>query len=162
MANVQLQVKFTTNRLGTQNLVHIGFKFQTKNRRRDRTYWKCSTINCPATINTHNNLPTKVADYHNHPADHMTLKVDDVLQQMKTRCRNELTLVPAIYEEQLVKLRHTEWNEETKQLVEHMHVQLFSSVEASTSFLACFQCFLLSSFYLVWIMLRLIRRPTVV
>ena len=55
----------------------------------------------------------------------MTLKVDDVLQQMKTRCRNELTLVPAIYEEQLVKLRHTEWNEETKQLVEHMHVQLF-------------------------------------
>jgi hypothetical protein len=44
----------------------------------------------------------------------MTLKVDDVLQQMKTRCRNELTLVPAIYEEQLVKLRHTEWNEETK------------------------------------------------
>jgi hypothetical protein len=78
-----------------------------------------------ATINTHNNLPTKVADYHNHPADHMTLKVDDVLQQMKTRCRNELTLVPAIYEEQLVKLRHTEWNEETKQLVEHMHVQLW-------------------------------------
>jgi hypothetical protein len=54
--------------------------------------------------------PTKVADYHNHPADHMTLKVDDVLQQMKTRCRNELTLVPAIYEEQLVKLRHTEWS----------------------------------------------------
>ena len=42
------------------------------------------------------------------------------------------------------------------------HVQLFSSVEASTSYLACFQCFLLSSFYLVWIMLRLIRRPAVV
>ena len=37
------------------------------------------------------------------------------------------------------------------------HVQLFSSVEVSTSYLACFQCFLLSSFYLVWIMLRLIR-----
>ena len=37
------------------------------------------------------------------------------------------------------------------------HVQLFSSVEVSTSYLACCQCFLLSSFYLVWIMLRLIR-----
>ena len=71
----------------------------------------------------------------------MTLKVDDVLQQMKTRCRNELTLVPAIYEEQLVKLRHTEWNEETKQLVEHMHVQLFSSVEASTSLSRMFSVF---------------------
>jgi hypothetical protein len=68
---------------------------------------------------------------HDDQEDLITLKVDDVLQQMKTRCRNELTLVPAIYEEQLVKLRHTEWNEETKQLVEHMHVQLFSSVEAS-------------------------------
>ena len=70
-----LQVKFTTNRLGTQNLVHNGFTFQGKNRRGDRVYWKCSTItsqcknrrgdrlywkcstsNCPATINTHNNV----------------------------------------------------------------------------------------------------------
>ena len=50
----------------------------------------------------------------------MTLKVDDVLQLMKTRCRNELIPVPAIYEDELVKLRNTEWNEETKQLVEHI------------------------------------------
>ena len=31
----------------------------------------------------------------------MTLKVDDLFQQMKIRCRNELTQVPAIYEEEL-------------------------------------------------------------
>ena len=41
------------------------------------------------------------------------------------------------------------------------HVQLFSSVEASTSYLACVEYFLLSSFYLVWKMLRLIKRPGV-
>jgi len=50
MANAQLQVMFTTNRLVSQNLVHNGFKFQVKNRRGDRVYWKCSTSNCPATI----------------------------------------------------------------------------------------------------------------
>ena len=42
------------------------------------------------------------------------------------------------------------------QLKEMKHVQLFSSVEASTSYLACFQRFLLSCFYRVWIMLRLL------
>jgi len=75
----------------------LSFKRRTDG---ERVYRKCSTSNCPATINTHKNLPTKVVDYHNHPAYHMTLKVDDVLQQMKTRCRNELTQVPAIYEEE--------------------------------------------------------------
>jgi hypothetical protein len=44
MANAQLQVKFTPNRIGMQNLVHNGFKFQTKNRRGDRVYWKCCTL----------------------------------------------------------------------------------------------------------------------
>ena len=39
MANAQLQVKYTTNRLGTQNLVHNDFKLQAKNRRGDRSYW---------------------------------------------------------------------------------------------------------------------------
>ncbi|CAC5391292.1 unnamed protein product [Mytilus coruscus] len=66
MANAQLQVKFVTNRLGNQNLVHNGFKFQAKNKKGIRTYWKCSTANCPATTNTLNNIPTKVSANHNH------------------------------------------------------------------------------------------------
>jgi hypothetical protein len=53
---------------------------------------------------------------------------------MKTRCRNELIPVPAIYEDELVKLRNTEWNEETKQLVEHIPtVTLFNSYEKNVS-----------------------------
>lgn len=60
MANLLLQVKFVTNRLGSLNLVHNGFKLQAKNRMGERTYLKCSTANCPATINTLNNIPTKV------------------------------------------------------------------------------------------------------
>ena len=85
MANAPLQVKFVTNRLGkNQNLLHNGFKFQAKNRRGERTYWKCSTANCPATINTLNNLPTKVSAYHNHGSDQMHLKVDEKTQKDPT------------------------------------------------------------------------------
>ena len=45
-------------------------------------------------------------------ADHMTLKVNDVLQQMKTHCRNELTPVPAKYEEELKQLKQRLHNQE--------------------------------------------------
>ncbi|CAG2215508.1 unnamed protein product [Mytilus edulis] len=120
MANAQLDIKFTTNRLGNQNLVHNNYKFQIKSRRGDRCYWKCSTRNCPATVNTHNNIPTKVDANHNHPSDRMQLRVDDVLQRMKSRCKDELTAIPTIYEEELVKLRDREWNDDTHQLVEHI------------------------------------------
>lgn len=120
MANAILQVKFVTNRLGNQNLVHNGFKFQAKNRRGERTYWKCSTANCPATINTLNNIPTKVSANHNHESDNVQLKVDVVLQSMKKRCIDELTPVPTIYEEELVKLRTDDWNDDTQELVENI------------------------------------------
>ncbi|CAG2234659.1 unnamed protein product [Mytilus edulis] len=102
MANAQLQVKFVTNRLGNQNLEHSWFKIQAKNKRGIKTYWKCSTSNCPATINTLNNIPTKISANHNHGSDPMQLKVDDVLQRMKVRCTNELTPIPIIYDEELV------------------------------------------------------------
>ncbi|VDI54109.1 Hypothetical predicted protein [Mytilus galloprovincialis] len=120
MANAQLQVKSNTNRLGNKNLVHSGFKFQAKNKRGIRTYWKCSTANCPVTINTLNNIPTKVSANHNHGSDHMQLKVDDVLQRMKVRCTNELTPIPTIYEEELVKLRTDDWNDDIQELVENI------------------------------------------
>ena len=61
----------------------------------------------------------------------MSLKVDDVLQQMKTRCRNELALVLAISEEELVKLHNTEWNEHTKQLVSTYLLYSHANVECT-------------------------------
>ncbi|VDI07548.1 Hypothetical predicted protein [Mytilus galloprovincialis] len=93
-----------------------------KSRRGDRCYWKCSTRNCPAatTTNTHNNIPPKVDDNHNHPSDRMQLRVDDVLQRMTSRCKDKLTAIPTIYEEELVKLRNREWNDDTHQVVEHI------------------------------------------
>ncbi|VDI03734.1 Hypothetical predicted protein [Mytilus galloprovincialis] len=50
----------------------------------------------------------------------MQLKVDDVLQRMKVRCTNELTPIPTIYEEELVKLRTDDCNDDTQELVENI------------------------------------------
>ncbi|CAC5375503.1 unnamed protein product [Mytilus coruscus] len=129
MANAQLEISFVTNRLGNQNLVHNGFKFQIKSRRGERCYWQCSSRNCPATINTCNNLPTKVSPNHNHQSDRMQLQVDEVLKRMKDRSKEELTAIPTIYEAELVRLRNPEWNDATQQLVEN--VPTFQSCKTS-------------------------------
>ena len=50
----------------------------------------------------------------------MQLKVDEVMQRMKVRCTDELTPVPSIYEEELVKHRTDDWNDDTQQLVENI------------------------------------------
>ncbi|CAC5369076.1 unnamed protein product [Mytilus coruscus] len=39
---------------------------------------------------------------------------------MKSRWKDELTAIPTIYEEELVKLRDREWNDDTHQLVIHI------------------------------------------
>lgn len=121
MANASLDTWFTTNRLGNHNLIHNGYRFQVKLSGGDRCNWQSSTHTCTATINTHNNLPTNVSAHHNHPSDSMELKVNDILhvQCMRDRYKDELTPIPTtcIYEEELVKLRNHEWNDESYQLV---------------------------------------------
>ena len=49
----------------------------------------------------------------------MQLKVNDILQCMRDRCKDELTPITttSIYEEELVKLRNHEWNDDIHQLV---------------------------------------------
>ncbi|KAL5014241.1 hypothetical protein ScPMuIL_008511 [Solemya velum] len=39
---------------------------------------------------------------------------------MKDRSRDELTPIPTIYEEELVKLRNREWNDDTQQLIQQI------------------------------------------
>ena len=42
------------------------------------------------------------------------------MQQIKKRCREETTPVPTIYEQEVVKLRNPEWNDESQQVVEKL------------------------------------------
>lgn len=50
----------------------------------------------------------------------MQLKVDEVLQKMKVHCTDEITPVPTIYEEELVKLRNDDWDDDTQELVKNI------------------------------------------
>jgi hypothetical protein len=38
-----------------------------------------------------------------------------VMQTMKQRAKAEVTSIPTIYEEELIKLRTPEWNDDTRQ-----------------------------------------------
>ncbi|VDI61105.1 Hypothetical predicted protein [Mytilus galloprovincialis] len=95
-------------------------KFRVKTRRDERVYWICTTRNCPATLNTRNNIPTKLPNGHNHDSHKVKLKVDEILQTIKKRCREETTPVPTIYEQEVIKLRNPEWNDETQEVVENL------------------------------------------
>jgi len=120
MANAQLDIRFVTNRLGNQNLVHNGYKFRVKYRRRNRCYWTCTTSNCPATMNTLDNIPTKMPTEHNHPNHQTELKVEEVLRVIKKRCGEDTLPIPSIYEEEVCKLRNREWDEDMLKVVEQL------------------------------------------
>ena len=43
------------------------------------------------------------------------IEVMKVMQTMKQRAKAEVTSIPTIYQEELVKLRTPEWNDDTRQ-----------------------------------------------
>jgi hypothetical protein len=43
------------------------------------------------------------------------IEVMKVMQTMKQRAKAEVTSIPTIYEEELIKLRTPEWNDDTRQ-----------------------------------------------
>ena len=106
MENAQLQaLQYVQNKFGRESLVLGGRRFRVKNRYNDRVYWRCSIPACPATVNTHQGHPVKFGLPHNHPANQPKIEVMKVMQTMKQRAKAEVTPIPTIYEEELI--RHT-------------------------------------------------------
>lgn len=129
MANAQLQITFVDNECCGQSLVYQDYRFQVKNRRNDRAYWRCSTRTCPATIRTLNNIPIGFNLVHNHPPNPAKLEANKVLQFIKKRCREEITPVPTIYKQEIAKPRTPEWNDDTQRMVEQLPT--FPSLKSS-------------------------------
>jgi hypothetical protein len=108
MASAQLDVSFIENESGDQSLVYQGHRFQMKNRRHERVYWRCAVRTCPATIRTLNNIPVGFYLIHNHPANEAKLEAKKTLLYIKRRCWEETTPVHAIYDQEIAKLRTLE------------------------------------------------------
>ncbi|CAC5392834.1 unnamed protein product [Mytilus coruscus] len=122
MANVQLQpLQYIQNKFGRDSLVLGGHRYSIKNRRNNnRIYWRCTVSTCPATVNTYEVHPIKFGPPHNHQANSNKIEVSKILQTMKQRAKTEVTPMPKLYEEELVKLRHPDWTDDTKQIVEQL------------------------------------------
>ncbi|CAC5361063.1 unnamed protein product [Mytilus coruscus] len=109
-------------KFGRESLVIVGHRtcFSVKNQRNNRVYWRCTIPTCPSTVNTCEGHLVKKGLPHNHQANQSKIEVIKIMQTMKQRAKKEDTPIQSIYEEELVKLRTPEWNDNTKQIVEQL------------------------------------------
>ena len=121
MANAQLHaLEFVKNKFGRDSLVLDGYRYRVRSQRNSRIYCRRVVNTCPATINTHDQHLVKRGYQHNHTSNQPKIEVMQVLQTMKKRSRYEVTPISTIYEEEAVKLRTPEWNDETRQTMEQL------------------------------------------
>ena len=90
MAFAQVQVKFIPNNQGTQNLSFNGYLFRMKNNNGERIYWRCTVKDCPATINTQNNIPAGFGHRpHNHPSNQAKIDSKQIIITICNRAKSE-------------------------------------------------------------------------
>ena len=105
-------MKFITTQKGEPALIFNGSHF-TLNRKMDTgvIYWRCVKRTCPARITTQDEELLQQTAGHNHPVDAVDCEVQAIRSQMRKRAREEITPIPAIYNEQLISLNtHPERN----------------------------------------------------
>lgn len=121
MANAQINVKFITNQKGGQNLAYNGFIYRIIRRNGDKSFWKCAVRNCPGSLSALNNIPVGFGrQAHNHPADEANVVAQQIRNIINKRCIEEVRPIPAIYEEELSKLRDNEWDDTAKSVVQRL------------------------------------------
>ena len=121
MANAQLHaLEFVKNKFGRDNLVLGGYRYIVRSQRNSRIYWRCVVNMCPATINTHDQHLVKRGYQHNNTSNQPKIEIMKVMQTIKKRSRYKVSPIPNIYEEEAVKLRTPEGNDETRQTVEQL------------------------------------------
>jgi len=104
MANEQVHVDFLENGRGGFYLLKDGYKYSIRSRRNDRCYWRCVNRDCRGTVTTLNNIPIAFGQDHNHPSDYLGLAAAAFINTVKNKCREEVTPVTAIYDEEIQNL----------------------------------------------------------
>lgn len=81
-------------------------------------------------MNTHNGNIVKFGHLHNHQPEHEQQKVNEILESIKKRCREEIIPVPTVYEEEVSKVRTPEWDDDMHHMVEQL--QTFHECKTSS------------------------------
>ncbi|XP_060070749.1 uncharacterized protein LOC132550676 [Ylistrum balloti] len=116
MAGVMLHVDFLETYRGGRHLVWNGFIYRHNNKRDTWISWKCTEKNCKATLCTRDDVPTKIGQVHNHLPDQAAVECKKIMNNVRTRVKTELHPLPAIYDEEISKLRTTPWDAQSKKI----------------------------------------------
>ncbi|WAR15649.1 hypothetical protein MAR_005754, partial [Mya arenaria] len=120
MANAQVQIRFVNNQKGGESLLISGFRFNMKSCKPDRIYWSCCQQGCGTRATTVDGRLTKHTDNHTHPPNNVDNDIRNIMGDIRKRCRDELTPIPTIYEEEIANIRGKDWDEETEQMARHI------------------------------------------
>ena len=102
LISLQSTIEFITTTKGKPALICDGRRL-TLNRRMENgvCYWRCAKRTCPARITTEGNDLKHQTAPHNHAVD---TQVKTIQSDMRKRAREEITPVPAIYNDHLIRL----------------------------------------------------------
>ena len=100
-----MAMEIITTQKGGEALIWQGCKF-TLNRKmvNGKKYWRCAKRICPARITTEGNEVLQQTNGHNHPVDGVEAEVERVKHGLRKRAREEVTPIPAIYNDALVDI----------------------------------------------------------
>ena len=96
-------MEIITTQKGGEALIWQGCKF-TLNRKmaNGKKYWRCAKRICPARITTEGNEVLQQTNGHNHPVEGVEAEVERVKHELRERAREEVSPIPAIYNDALV------------------------------------------------------------
>jgi len=121
MANAQVRVKLIHHARG-QYLAVAVYRYIVKTRKQGRDaeliYWKCTEKDCPGTVNTKDNLVTRLHKNHNHPHAPSEINAEKFMAHIKERERTSLDPLPTLYDNENIQFRSMEWDDDTQQIVE--------------------------------------------
>ena len=109
-------MEIITTQKGGEALIWQGYKF-TLNRTmaNGEKYWRCSKRSCPARLTSEGVEVALQTNGHNHATD---AQVKKVKHNLKMRAREEVTLIPSIYNDALVGIATN--SEENEALAESL------------------------------------------
>ena len=98
-------------------IIFTGYKYSINTRRAERVYWRCVLRQCVATLITLNDILMSLGQNHNHTADVVSLAADIFVYQVKKRCREHVTPMPIIYDEEVGCLSDRDYDEDVGEMI---------------------------------------------